>query len=77
MGTNQALMLITVQEEDSMVRTSICGDEVDLSLHEQQILMKFIRNIKEIHGLVPNSNKEANRLYAELLLCVCWHTENI
>ena len=23
------------------------------------------------------SNKEASRLYAELLLCVCWHTEHI
>ena len=22
-------------------------------------------------------NKEASRLYAELLLCVCWHTEHI
>ena len=22
-------------------------------------------------------NKEASRLYAELLLCVCWHTEQI
>ena len=22
-------------------------------------------------------NKEASRLYAELLLCVCWHNENI
>ena len=22
-------------------------------------------------------NKEASRLYAELLLCVCWHTEDI
>ena len=24
-----------------------------------------------------NYNKEASRLYAELLLCVCWHTEHI
>ena len=24
-----------------------------------------------------NINKEASRLYAELLLCVCWHTEHI
>ena len=23
------------------------------------------------------TNKEASRLYAELLLCVCWHTEHI
>ena len=44
-------------------------------------LMKFmqnepisIRNTREIH---ENSNKEASRLYAELLLCVCWHTEHI
>ena len=22
-------------------------------------------------------NKEASRLYAELLLCVCWHSEHI
>ena len=26
---------------------------------------------------VPLTNKEASRLYAELLLCVCWHTEHI
>ena len=38
-----------------MVGTSICGDEEDISLHKQQILMKFIRNIKEIHGISPNS----------------------
>ena len=24
-----------------------------------------------------NCNKEASRLYAELLLCVCWHSEHI
>ena len=24
-----------------------------------------------------NKNKEASRLYAELLLCVCWDTEHI
>ena len=29
------------------------------------------RQIKE------TANKEASRLYAELLLCVCWHTEHI
>ena len=23
------------------------------------------------------NNKEASRLYAELLLCVCWHSEHI
>ena len=27
--------------------------------------------------LSKRPNKEASRLYAELLLCVCWHTEQI
>ena len=36
-----------------------------------------IREIKETHEAGQNSNKEASRLYAELLLCVCWHTEHI
>ena len=26
---------------------------------------------------VEDDNKEASRLYAELLLCVCWHTQDI
>ena len=29
------------------------------------------------HQSYNKSNKEASRLYAELLLCVCWHTEHI
>ena len=29
------------------------------------------------HQNYNKSNKEASRLYAELLLCVCWHTEHI
>ena len=31
----------------------------------------------EAASVVSNINKEASRLYAELLLCVCWDTEPI
>ena len=34
----------------------------------------FVTDIKQSTTL---ANKEASRLYAELLLCVCWHTEHI
>ena len=33
----------------------------------------FTKN--SVHASI--NNKEASRLYAELLLCVCWHTEHI
>ena len=31
-------------------------------------------NQTETEEVVEYYNKEASRLYAELLLCVCWHT---
>ena len=49
-----------------------------------QFLSEFIpKNTVEyaidtvVQILHANYNKEASRLYAELLLCVCWHTEDI
>ena len=37
--------------------------------------------VQEIPGIAKkdstSGNKEASRLYAELLLCVCWHSEHI
>ena len=38
-----------------------------INLQNEQI---SIRNTREIHEMGQNSNKEASRLYAELLLCV-------
>ena len=32
---------------------------------------------KHLNYFLQYFNKEASRLYAELLLCVCWHTEHI
>ena len=40
-------------------------------------LYKMIRFLSEIQETGRNSNKEASRLYAELLLCVCLYSEHI
>ena len=56
------------------VDTGICYvkkviDELTKNRHES--------DHKLVTGFMPQLNKEASRLYAELLLCVCWHTEDI
>ena len=45
--------------------------------HIQLVQNKCVEIISKNKNTELNYNKEASRLYAELLLCVCWHTEHI
>ena len=39
--------------------------------------IRMIQIFMDFCAIDNNDNKEVGRLYAELLLCVCWHTEHI
>ena len=43
------------------------------AIKDLKMWLQFLTNGKDENMI----NKEASRLYAELLLCVCWHTEHI
>ena len=50
--------------------------------HREKRFIPLFASLGAAIGCIVNAgqkkdNKEASRLYAELLLCVCWHTENI
>ena len=42
-----------------------------------KVIFKIYNSSRSTLFSLVNLNKEASRLYAELLLCVCWHTEHI
>ena len=58
----------------SIKKLSFYIDTAKITVRSDHLpLKKFL----EKNTMNSKVNKEASRLYAELLLCVCWHTEHI
>ena len=53
------------------------GIDVSFFLKYNVFCMEYIFMCYIEKSFRSNANKEASRLYAELLLCVCLHTEHI